>query len=63
MGNRAIPKGLRWLLFAVGTGSLVAAGIYVHVAIGSEIHVWKAARALMFFLVGVFCTLMYGENR
>ncbi len=58
-----MPRPLRWLFFAVGIGCLIACGIYLGRSIGTDSPVAGLLRALMFFLIGLFCTLMYGENR
>lgn len=57
-----MPKALRWFLFVVGVGALVAAGVYLGRALepgGSE---WRLLRSLMFLLLGLFFMLMYGEH-
>ncbi|MBD3367177.1 MAG: hypothetical protein GF405_03245 [Candidatus Eisenbacteria bacterium] len=57
-----MPKALRWLLFVIGVGSLVAAGIYLGEGLRAVAAGWGLARALMFLLLGLFFTLMYGEH-
>ena len=60
--KRPIPGTLRWLLFVIGIGTLVSAGIYLHVAIAAEFDIRGLLRAVMFLLPGNFFVLMYGEN-
>ena len=57
-----MQRGLRWFLFAVGVGCLIACGIYLDALLGSAGTVWRLLRALMFLLLGLFFILMYGEN-
>jgi hypothetical protein len=57
-----MPRALRWLLFVVGVGSLIAAGIYLGTAIQEGGTLWRLLRALMFVLLGLFAVLMYGEH-
>jgi hypothetical protein len=63
MHKTGLPTALRWFLFAIAIGTLVSAGIYLRAAITNDTGLWDGLRALMFFLLGVFFTLMYGENR
>ena len=63
MANRTMPKTLRWLYFVVGVGTLVASGIYLGTALAEGGTGWRLLRALMFLLLGLFFTLMYGENK
>ncbi|MBD3348845.1 MAG: hypothetical protein GF400_06575 [Candidatus Eisenbacteria bacterium] len=60
---KQMSRGLRWFLFVVGVGALIASGIYLGRAIGEPTDVPGLMRALMFVLIGLFCVLMYGENR
>ena len=62
MRQKRIPAALRWLFFAVGIGTLISAGIYLHVTIAGEFEIRGLLRAVMFLLLGVFFVLMYGEN-
>ncbi len=62
MGKSRMPKGLRWLLFAVGVGTLVASGIYLGTAMGEGAAGWRLLRAGTFLLLGVFFVLRYGES-
>ena len=57
-----MPKALRWLLFVVGIGCLVACGVYLGRLSGDLWSIWRLLRALMFLLLGLFFILMYGEN-
>jgi hypothetical protein len=59
---RGIPKGLRWFLFAVGVGCLIACGVYIGRGVGETGATWRLLRALTFLLLGLFFVLMYGEN-
>lgn len=63
MADRPIPKALRWLFFVLGVGSLIAAGIYAGRAATPGGDWARLARGIMFLLLGLFWTLMYGENR
>ena len=63
MEKPGLPVLLKWIFFGVGTGTLIAAGIYLHAAFWQEVDFSKALTALMFFLIGLFAVLMYGENR
>jgi hypothetical protein len=58
-----MSKGLRWFFFVIGVGALIACGIYLGTARGDGIAGWRMLRALMFLLLGLFFTLMYGENK
>ncbi len=62
MADRPMPRVLRWLLFVVGTGGLVAAGLYFGKARVDPAAMRWVLRGVMFLLIGIFCTLMYGEN-
>ena len=53
----SMARGLRWFLFVVGVGCLIACGVYIGRSSG-----WGLLRALMFLLLGLFFVLMYGEN-
>jgi hypothetical protein len=61
-GNPMSPV-LRWLFFVVAVGSLIACGIYVGTAMRDPDTSARLLRALMFLLLGLFCVLMYGENK
>ena len=63
MATRTMSKGLRWFLFVIGVGALIACGIYLGTARGEGVGGWRMLRALMFLLLGLFFTLMYGENK
>jgi len=63
MQNKGIPTGLRWFFFVLGIGTMISAGIYLRGAIAGGNGLWDGLRALMFFLLGTFFTLMYGENK
>ena len=58
-----ISKGLRWFLFVVGVGALIACGVYLGSMRGEGTTAWRLLRAIMFLLLGLFFTLMYGEGR
>lgn len=62
MTDRTIPKTLRWLLFVVGVGTLIASGIYLGKAMAEGGTGWRLLRALMYLLLGLFFTLRYGES-
>ena len=57
-----MAKGLRWFLFVIGVGCLLACGIYLGKLPGTPWALWSLMRALMFLLLGLFFVLMYGEN-
>ena len=57
-----MPKGLRWFLFVVGVGCLIACGVYLGRSSADAWSIWRLLRALMFLLLGLFFVLMYGEN-
>jgi len=58
-----MPRALRWFLFVIGVGALIASGIYLGTALQEGGTVWRLLRALMFVLLGLFFLLMYGEHR
>ena len=60
--SKPIPNGLRWFLFVVGTGALIACGVYLGRSVGEPLRVAGLLRAGMFLLLGLFCTLMYGQS-
>ena len=62
MAKRGLPRILRWIYFSLSIGTLVAAGIYIGAAVSAQ-GTEEPLRALMFFLLGTFFMLMYGENR
>ncbi len=61
-GDSILQKGLRWFLFVVGVGCLIACGVYLGRSLGGVGSAWRLLRALMFLLLGLFFVLMYGEN-
>ena len=63
MSKTGLPIALRWFIFVLAIGTLISAGIYLRAFITKDAGLWDGLRALMFFLLGVFFTLMYGENR
>lgn len=63
MNGKGIAKTLRWFLFVIGIGALVASGIYLRTVVAESGATWRILRALMFLLLGTFFMLMYGENR
>jgi len=56
-------KKLKWILFGVGIGTLVSSGIYLHKGLEEGFDNWNAVRMALFFLAGILCILMYGENK
>jgi len=62
MHQRGLPKTLRWLFCLISIGCLVAAGIYLGSAVAEDGDAPRLLRALMFFLLGTFFLVMYGEN-
>lgn len=62
MGSKTISPTLRWLFFIIGIGTLISAGIYLHIALAETFELVGFLRAVMFFLLGLFFILMYGEN-
>lgn len=63
MSKKRVPTILRWFFFVLGTGTLIAAGIYLKAYVAGGTFLGEGLRALMFFLLGIFFTLMYGENK
>ena len=63
MATSTMSKGLRWFLFVIGVGGLIACGVYLGTMRGEGLAGWRMLRALMFLLLGLFFTLMYGENK
>lgn len=63
MHKKRIPTGLRWFFFVIGIGQLISAGIYLKGYIAGGTILGEGLRALTFFLLGLFFTLMYGENK
>jgi|AntAceMinimDraft_16_1070373.scaffolds.fasta_scaffold10151_3 hypothetical protein len=63
MQKKQIPTGLRWFFFVLGIGTLTSAGIYLKAYIAGGTILDEGLSALMFFLLGLFFTLMYGENK
>jgi len=61
--SRGLRTPLRWFLFVVGIGCLMAAGIYLGRGLADGASTWRILRCVMFTLLGVFFLLMYGENR
>ena len=62
MAASCMPKGLSWLFFAVGVGTLIACGIYLGRAIGDGGTGWRILHAVVFLVLGVFFILRYGES-
>lgn len=62
MQRHTIPKPLRWLFFALAIGTLLSSGIYLRISIDGGLAISSALRSIMFLLIGVFATLMYGES-
>jgi len=63
MHKKTVPTALRWFFFVLSIGTLTSAGIYLKAYIAGGTVLWDGLRALMFFLLGIFFTLMYGENK
>lgn len=63
MHKKRVPTALRWFFFVLGTGTMISAGIYLKAYIAGGTILGEGLRALMFFLLGIFFTLMYGENK
>lgn len=63
MHKKRVPTGLRWFFFVLGIGTMISAGIYLKAYIAGGTILGEGLRALMFFLLGLFFTLMYGENK
>jgi len=63
MSKQRMPTTLRWFFFVLGTGALIAAGIYLKAYVARGTFLDEGLRALMFFLLGIFFTLMYGESK
>lgn len=63
MHKKRVPTGLRWFFFVLGIGTLTSAGIYLKAYIAGGTILDEGLSALMFFLLGLFFTLMYGENK
>jgi len=63
MHKKRVPTGLRWFFFVLGIGTMISAGIYLKAYISGGTILNEGLRALMFFLLGLFFTLMYGENK
>lgn len=62
MNNKNIPTGIRWFFFALSIGTLISAGIFLKAYIAGGTMLGEGLRSLMFFLLGTFFTLMYGES-
>ena len=62
MRNREIPTALRWFFFVLSIGTMISAGIYLKAYIVGCTALGEGLRSLMFFLLGTFFTLMYGES-
>jgi len=63
MSTNGLPSTLRWLFFVFGIGAMISAGIYLKAYIASGSELGAGLRALMFFLLGLYFTLMYGESK
>ncbi len=63
MHKKRVPTGLRWFFFVLGIGTMISAGINLKAYIAGGTILDEGLRALMFFLLGLFFTLMYGENK
>ena len=63
MHKKRVPTGLRWFFFVLGIGTMISAGINLKGYIAGGTILDEGLRALMFFLLGLFFTLMYGENK
>lgn len=63
MKKTGLPTALRWFFFVLGIGTMISAGIYLKAYISGGTGLGEGLRSLMFFLLGTFFILMYGENR
>ena len=63
MKNTDVPKTLKWILFGVGIGTLVSSGIYLQKGVQEGFDNWNAIRMALFFIVGILCILMFGDNK
>ena len=63
MNKKQVPTGLRWFFFVLGIGTMISAGIYLKAYVAGGTMLGEGLRSLMFFLLGLFFTLMYGENK
>ena len=63
MHKKRVPTALRWFFFVLGIGTMISAGINLKAYIAGGTILDEGLRALMFFLLGLFFTLMYGENK
>ena len=63
MQKGRVPTALRWFFFVLGIGTMIAAGIYLKAYVAGGTMLEEGLRSLMFFLLGLFFTLMYGENK
>ena len=63
MHKKRMPTALRWFFFVLGIGTMISAGIYLKAYIAGGTILGEGLRSLMFFLLGLFFTLMYGENK
>ena len=63
MQTGRVPTALRWFFFVLGIGTMIAAGIYLKAYVAGGTMLGEGLRSLMFFLLGLFFTLMYGENK
>ena len=63
MQKTGTSRTLKWILYGVGIGTLIASGIYLRKGMEEGFDNWNAIRMALFFLVGTVCILMYGENK
>ena len=63
MTKSGIPRTLRWIFFGLSIGTMISAGIFLKAYVAGGTLLGEGAKALMFFLLGTFFMLMYGENR
>ena len=63
MSKSGMPKTLRWIFFFLSIGTMISAGIFLKTYVAGGTLLGEGAKALMFFLLGTFFMLMYGENR
>ena len=63
MKKTGLPTVLRWIFFVNGIGTMIAAGIFLKAYVAGGTLLGEGLKALMFFLLGLFFTLMYGENK
>ncbi len=61
--KKRVATALRWFFLVLGIGTMISAGIYLKAYVAGGTVLGEGLRALMLFLLGLFFTLMYGENK